>query len=290
MLLQFAEVLIFGTVQGSVLAILALGFSLVYGVGGILNIGHGAFYLVTCYILYVCVSPVWWGLPLIVSIIISLVVVLIIGAISYLLLMEPLQESHLAVIMVTFAFAFFLEQVVKIMVDTKTHAIPPFISGSVEILGVSFIMQNVFVIVGSLVSVFLVGLFIGKTKIGKSIRAVSQDREAAMLMGINAKKILLITVMISALLAGIAGVLYGPADAIAPHIGWRFLISAFAVTIFGGMGSISGSIVGAFIMGYAKMFCMYFIGPEIATIFPLLVIAVMLLVRPQGLLGKKEVK
>lgn len=298
---QFAEVLIFGTVQGAVLALLALGFSLVFGVGGVMNIGHGGFYLLTCYVLYVSLLVLDFGLgilDLMVAIIISIIVVVIVGALAFLLLIKPLQDSHIGVIIVTFSFAFFIEQLVKIMVDTKTHTIPVFsilldIPGSVTFLGVTFSLQFVFTIVGSLILVAIVGLFISKTKTGKSIRAVAQDREAAMLMGINSDRILMITVMISALLAGMAAVLYGPATAIAPHIGWSFLISAFAVTVFGGMGSIPGSIIGAFIMGYAKMAFSYFIpvyGQTFATIFPLIVIVVMLLVRPQGLLGKKEVK
>ncbi len=298
---QFAELLIFGTVQGAVLALLALGFSLVYGVGGVLNLAHGGFYLLTCYILYVSLLFFDLGLGLLdltVSIVISIVVISIVGAVSYLILIKPLQDSNIGVVIVTFSFAFFLEQLVKIMVDTKTHTIPVFSTilnfpGSVEFIGVTFSSQFVISILGSLILVAVVGLFISKTKIGKSIRAVAQDREAAMLMGINANRVLMVTVALSAFLAGMAAVLYGPANAIAPHIGWSFLISAFAVTVFGGMGSISGSIIGAFIMGYAKVAFSYFIpvyGTTFATIFPLIVIVIMLLVRPQGLLGKKEVR
>lgn len=285
---QIENVLIFGTVQGSVLALLALGFSLVFGVGGVLNLGHGAFYLITCYAFYLTYRAL--GLDIIISIIIAIVVAVIVGAVSYLALIKPLQDSHIGVVIVTFALAVFMQEFVKVIAGIKPHYIPPFIPGSVEFLGVTFPIQFVFVIIGSLLLVLLVGLFINKTKIGKSIRAVSQDREAAMLMGINADRILMITIVISAFLAGMAAILYGPTYAITIDMGWGFLLSAFAVTVFGGMGSISGSILGAFIIGYAKTFCSVFISPTFATVFPLLVIVAMLLVRPEGLLGKKEVK
>jgi len=287
MIFQIESVLIFGTVQGSVLALLALGFSLVFGVGGVLNLGHGAFYLITCYTFYLIYRVLY--LDLITSIIISLIVAVIVGAVTYLALIKPLQDSHIGVVIGTFAMAVFMQEFVKVIAGIKPHYIPPFIFGSIEFLGVTFPIQFVFVVIGSLILVLLIGLFISKTKIGKSIRAVSQDREAAMLMGINADRILMITVMISALLAGVAAILYAPTYAITIDMGWSFLLSAFAVTVFGGMGSTSGCILGAFIMGYAKTFFSVFISTSFATVFPLLVIIVMLLFRPQGLLGKKEV-
>ena len=166
-----------------------------------------------------------------------------------------------------------------------------------EFLGVTFPAQFIAALIGSSIIVVMVYLFINKSKMGKSIRAVSQDREAAKLMGINVDRILMITLMISALLAGFAAVLYAPANYIAPHIGWTFLLSAFAVTVFGGMGSILGSIIGAYIMAYASNLGRYFInlffdplGYAFSVILPFVVILVMLVVRPQGLLGKKEIK
>jgi len=244
------EILIFGLVQGSLLALLALGFSLVYGVGGILNLAHGAFFLMTAYIMY-------WTIPLFglhIAAIIALVAIVGIGAITYLGLIEPLQDTPLGVVLVTFALAFFFEQFVKYFGDPRTHYIAPFIPGNVEILGVNLQMQLILLIVGSLTLVTIVTVFINKSTIGKSIRAVF---------------------------------LYAPGNFIAPRIGWGYLILAFAVTIFGGMGSIPGSIIAAYIMGYATTFTDYFISPAFSELIPIVVILAMLIVRPQGLLGKE---
>ena len=291
------EILIFGTIQGALLALLALGFSLVYGVGGLLNLAHGAFFLITAYIVYWTIHlltsiPGLSYYPLVFGIaaVVGLSSVVTIGAVTYLGLMKPLQKSHIGVVLVTFAMAFFFEQFVKFVGDPKTHYIVPVVPGTVTLLGITFPAQLLALVFGSVILVTLVTLFISKSTIGKSIRAVSQDLEAAELVGINTDMVMMTSVMISALLVGFAAVLYAPGNYIAPRIGWGYLLLAFSVTIFGGMGSIPGSILGAYVMGYATTLTDYLISPSFSQIVPLIVILVMLLVRPQGLLGKKRLQ
>lgn len=284
------EVLVFGAIQGAVYALLAIGFSLVYGVGGVLNLAHGAFYLIASYTLLWLYPYV--GLPM--GMVSALVIVTLIGVLAYLLLIKPLQYSAIGVVIVTFALAFFLEQLVKVVELARRglvvyQSLPGLVSGSAEFLGVTFSAQLVVAFLGSVILVTLVTLFIGRAKIGKSIRAVSQDREAAMLMGINADRIVMLTIALSAFLAGAAAVLYVPAATLIPYMGWSVLLSAFAVVILGGMGSVPGSILGAFVIAYARNICNYFIDPAFAELVPLVIIIVVLIVRPRGLLGKKEV-
>ena len=279
------EILIFGTVQGALLALLSLGFSLVYGVGGLLNLAHGAFFLITAYVIHWMI--IFFGFGFWIAAIISLAVVVGVSAVTYLGLMKPLQDSHIGIVLVTFALAFFFEQLVRFYSSQTYYIVPP-VPGTINFFGVNFPAQLLALMIGSAILVTLVTLFINKSKIGKTIRAVSQDMEAAKLVGINTDMVLMTSVMISALLVGFAAILYAPGNFIAPRIGWGYLLLAFAVTIFGGMGSIPGSIVGAFIIGYATSITDYVISPTLSSIIPLVVILVMLLVRPQGLLGKKE--
>ena len=150
-------------------------------------------------------------------------------------------------------------------------------------------IQYILIIILSIIVVLLVTLFINKSRLGKSIRAVSQDREAAMLMGINVDRILMFTIMLSALLAGIAAILYIPVDIVAPHLGWPVLTGAIAVVILGGMGSLPGSVVGAFILGYIRIITDYLIDPVYSSLVPVIFIIVILIVRPRGLFGKKEI-
>ena len=281
--------LILGSIQGSIYALLALGFSLVYGVGGILNQAHGAFYLITMYIFF------WFyrnlaGFGLIVGMIVGLVLITIIGGLVYILLIRPLKESHVGVVIVTFAFAFFIEQVVKVLVDSLYHDMPNLIDGNIDIFGVKVYYHYILIIVCSLSLITLVILLINKSKIGKSIRAVAQDSEAAELMGINVDRVLAYTLMISAFLAGVAAILYVPVDIVAPHIGWGILINSFSIVVLGGLGSLYGSILGAFIISYANSFTNFVLRlPELSALLPVIVIVVMLVIRPRGLFGKKEI-
>ncbi|MFX1566731.1 MAG: branched-chain amino acid ABC transporter permease [Promethearchaeota archaeon] len=282
-----------GTLNGAVFSLVALGYSLTYGVGHIMNLAHGAYFMLTGYFL------LWFRdvLPNLefFNVVLILIIITVIGALTYLLLIKPLQDTSVGVVLVTFGLAFFLEQVVLIISGTESYSINDYrlTTGTTNFFGYSIINQYLLLIIVSLLTVSLFALFINKSKLGKSIRAVSQDREAATLMGINANRILLYTLMISAFLAAIAAVFYLPAAALnGPSMGWEFLTNSFAVVILGGMGSLVGSVVGAYIVGYVTSFTSIYIpyGPSWAHIIPIIVIIVMLIIRPRGLFGKKELK
>lgn len=287
------EILIYGAVQGSVYALLALGYSLVYGVGGILNLAHGAYYLIATYAFFwtwLLLAPIIGGIyGFFIGMVIGSIVAALVGMFSYLLLIKPLKEHEINVLMGTFAIGFFCEQLVIALYDPKTHSIPTIFNQYINILGKQIQVHWIIIIVASLIIVALVTIFINRSKLGKSIRAVSQDPEAAMLMGINADRILMYTVTISALLAGVAAVLYLPVDFVAPYKGWPILTGAIAVVILGGMGSLTGSVVGAFIIGYARIATNYLIDPVYSSLVPIIVIILILVIRPRGLFGKKEV-
>ncbi|MFX1288644.1 MAG: branched-chain amino acid ABC transporter permease [Promethearchaeota archaeon] len=282
------QILIFGTVHGAVVSLLAIGLSLVYGVGGVMNLAHGAFYLISGYIFYWVV--VYANLGLIWGIVIVLISALIIGGVAYLLCIKPLLKSPIGALMITFAIGFFFQALILVIVGIGSPLLmDPLIAGSITLFGVTFGVQNILIIILSVVTVVLVTLFISKTKLGKSIRAVAQDREAAMLMGINADRILMYVVMLSAALAGFAAVLNVPREYISPYVGWGILTESFAVVILGGLGSLPGSVVGSFILGYATSICNYVLDPSFAPLIPGIVIIVTLVVRPQGIFGKKEI-
>jgi len=279
---------IFGIIQGSIYSLLAMGFSLVYGVGGILNQAHGAFYVIATYLLY------WFfiNIPVfgfIIGIIVALIITTLIGGLVYLLLIKPLKDSHVGVVIVTFAFAFFIENLVGILVDQQYHDMPHIIPGNFHILGVMVPYHYILIIVIALSLVFLITLFINKSKLGKSIRAVAQDSEAASLMGINVDKILAYTLMISAFLAAAAAVLNVPVDIVAPHIGWNILLNSFAIVVLGGLGSLHGSVAGAFLIAFARAYTNYFVSPVLSALIPIIVIVLMLVLRPRGIFGKKEI-
>jgi branched-chain amino acid transport system permease protein len=296
--MAFIEFLVFGTVLGFILALLSMGYSLVYGVGGITNLAHGAFYMLTGYIIFWMADPLYGaGIPYTIAIILGLVIITMLGVIIYYALIKPANHNEILIMIITFALAFFLEQFVTFIESLRPDMIraihlEPLIKGGVEIFGIIFSYQNLVVVIGAFFVIVFTLLFINKSKLGKSIRAVSQDREAAELMGINVDKTLVVTLMISALLAGIAAVLYVPEVDIYPFSGWDFLLMSMSVVILGGLGSITGSVLGAFIISFSRLFTFYYIdavfGVAFYGVIHLIVIIFVLLIRPQGLFGKKE--
>ncbi len=290
------EMLYVGSADGAITALVAIGFSLVYGVGGVTNLAHGAYFMLAGYMLLWILT---WG-PIFseliwLSVVIVLVIIAFIGALSYLVLIKPLQNSHINMILITFAFAFFLELIVKEISGTQPEPIDQYKLSDIIVVigGVSMEVRVLLQIIIGLITVAIFGLFINKSKLGKSIRAVSQDKEAATLMGINSDRILLYTFIIASFLAGFAAYLAIPgANLMGPSMGWNYLTNSMAVVILGGLGSLTGSVVAAFILNYAMSFTLVFIpkGEIWTAIVPMVVIVVMLLVRPRGIFGKKELK
>jgi branched-chain amino acid transport system permease protein len=285
------EIILFGAVQGAYLSLLAMGFSLVYGVGGVLNLAHGAFYLLATYIFFWLFRyiPVYGT---IIGIILALIITTLIAGLIYLGMVKPLRETHIGVVLITFGTAYFMEQFVKVVPwsDSVFHTIPFLTQGTLYFFGVAFPSHYALIIIASIVCILLLALFIKYSKLGKSIRAVSQDIEAAQLVGINADRILMITFMISAFLAALAAILYVPADYVAPHLGWSVLLNSFAVVVLGGMGSLIGSIVGAYIIGFATAITNTLIDPALSSLIPIVIIIIMLIIRPRGIFGKKEIR
>jgi len=293
---DITAVLVYGSIQGCIYALLALGFSLVYGVGGVLNQAHGALYLVTAYLYYTFytifheISAELDFVGMMIGMIVGLIAVAFVAAFIYLALIKPLKQSHVGVVIVTFAFAFFMEQLINVIFGVEYQSVPFLIDGYFYIFSIPVYYHYVLIIIATVIIVILTMLFINRTKLGKSIRAVAQDEEAASLMGINVDRILTYTLVISGVLAGVAAILYVPIDVITPHAGWAILLNSFAIVVLGGLGSLSGSVVGAFIYAYAITFTNIFIDPILSAIIPFIVIIVMLIVRPRGIFGKKEIK
>ena len=281
------QVIIFGTVQGSIYALLATGFSLVYGAGGILNLSQGALYVLTGYMIYWFISYV--NFPI--NIVLAILIITLLGGILYIILIKPLQESEISLVIVTFSIAFFLEELIKVIEgDAKYKIMPDLVPSDwvINIFDLTIPVINIIIIIASLSIVSLFIIFIKFSKLGKSIRAVSQDREAAMLMGINANRILMYTFMIASFLSGTAAFLY--LHILAPHYGWHALTTSFSIVILGGLGSLFGSLVASFLLGYVLYYTFYFIDPAISALVPIIIIIIVLIIRPQGLFGKKEIQ
>jgi len=290
-----ALLIVSGAISSAVYALLALGFTLIFGVAHIVNMAHGALFMLGAYMFFAFGPRGLLGLGILPALILAAIFVAIMGSIIYLLTMHPIVEDQLAVLVVTVAVALIVQQLIIIGFTESfggTYlAVPPFMSGYVTLLGVRVAKSRVLVSAVSLVLFAAILVFIKKFKIGKAMRAISQDREVAMLMGINTTRLIMLTMAISASLAATAGIFIassttGTAD---PAMWLHPLVISFAIVILGGLGSIKGTLIGAFVMGYAENAVTIGLprGSYLAGAVALGIMVLVLLVRPRGIFGKR---
>ena len=293
--MSIISILIYGGALGCVLALLAVGYSLVYGVGGIINLSHGAYYILTAYIVFWFIDANIVAYPI--AIIIGLSLIALFGIVTYLVLIKPIQHNEIGVMIVTFALAFLIEQAILVYEGSKPEEIKdisliPFAKGQINIFGTQIDAQYIVIMIAAVIILSCLILFIKKSRIGKAIRAVSQDKDAAKLMGINVNLILMFVLTLSAVLAGIAAILYVSVSPIYPNYGWEYLLISMSVVLLGGLGSLPGSVIGAFIISFSRFICFYLVdipyNVAYSGIIYLAVIVIMLIFRPRGILGKKE--
>jgi branched-chain amino acid transport system permease protein len=277
------NLLVQGTLTSATLALLALGFSLVYGVGGTVNLAHGSFYLLGA---YGTVFAVGAGAPLWLGVLAGLALAMAAGALLDRAI-KPVRHEHVTVLILTLAAALAIDAAARVFFGTANRSAPGFASGSIEILGVNVVAQRVVAGIVAVVVVAAVLLVLAKTPIGRTVRAVAEDGEAASLMGINTDRMNLGVMMLGAALAGLAGIMVAPFDVVFPGM-WLFpLTQAFAITILGGLGSISGTVMAAFIVGFLDRGVAFLVpgGETLVELVTVAVILATLVLRPGGLRG-----
>jgi branched-chain amino acid transport system permease protein len=279
------QLIVFTLVKGGVYALLAVGFSLIFGVARLINMAHTAFYMVAAYCIWYFSTQL--GLGVVESGIIAVVIATLVGMFSYRFIIDRIREHHAAVLLVTLAIAIFLEQLMFMLFKGTYQTMPSYVGGFVEILGIRVSAQNMLTIGIVAVMIIAIWLLLSKTKLGIAIRATAQDPEIANLMGISISRILLITMGMATFLGAIAGVTMAPSIIITPTLWSPPLVTVMVIVVLGGLGSIKGSIIGAFIIGFVETLVLLTIsgGGYLATTFVLLAMVIVLVVRPGGLFG-----
>ncbi|MGB2800608.1 MAG: branched-chain amino acid ABC transporter permease, partial [Dehalococcoidia bacterium] len=209
-----ANILINGAITGGIYALLALGFSLIFGVAKIINLAHTAFYMLAAYFIFTFAHLL--GLPAPLSAIVSVIITTAIGVGAYKLVIERIREHETSVLMITIALALVFQESILLAFGSHFRSTPSFISGHVELLGVSVSIQHILTFVVVIVCLVGIWMLLSKSKLGIAIRAVAQDREAANLVGINVNTICLITMALSVALAAVAGAMVAPIFVIQP--------------------------------------------------------------------------
>ncbi len=275
---------------GSIYAIIALGYTMVYGIAKMLNFAHGDVIMVGAYICY-CVTN-YLGLPPIVGVLASMAVCTVLGIIIEGLAYKPLRGTpSLAVLITAIGVSYFLQNAAQLIWSSSPKSFTSVVSNikPFHLFGSLTITGEVLVTVAASVAIML-GLtwFTGKTRIGKSMRAVSEDRDAAQLMGINVNKTISITFAIGSALAAVAGVLMcSSIPVLQPTTGSMPGIRAFTAAVLGGIGSIPGAMLGGVLLGIIETFAKAFLSTQFSDAIVFGVLIVILLVKPAGLLGKR---
>ena len=281
--------LITGLSLGSIYAIIALGYTMVYGIAKMLNFAHGDVIMVGAYICFFAVTS--FSLPPVVGVLLAMVVCTILGVVIEGLAYKPLRQApSLAVLITAIGVSYFLQNAALIIMGSDPKSFSSIISlPALRLFDGKLVISatTVLTIVACVVVMVALTFFTTKTKMGKAMRACSEDRGAATLMGINVNSTISMVFAIGSGLAAIAGVLLCSAyPTLMPTTGSMPGIKAFTAAVLGGIGSIPGAALGGVLLGIIEIFARAYIGTQIADAVVFAVLIVMLLIRPAGLLGK----
>lgn len=288
-MIQFLSFLINGISLGSVYAIIALGYSMVYGIAKMLNFAHGDVIMIGAYIAFCTVQ--YLHLPPLVAILAAVVVCTVLGILIEGLAYKPLrQASSLAVLITAIGMSYLLQNVALLIWGANPKSFPSVISwGTLSLFdGRLRVTSETFVtILANIVIMIALTLFTNRTKMGKAMRCVSEDKGAAELMGVNVNSTISMTFAIGSALAAVAGVLLCSSyPTLMPTTGAMPGIKAFTAAVFGGIGSIPGALIGGLLLGVIEILGRAYISTELSDAIVFAVLIVVLLVKPTGLLGK----
>ncbi len=288
--MMFLSHLISGISLGSIYAIIALGYTMVYGIAKMLNFAHGDVIMVGAYICFF--ATMRYGMPPILGVLLSMIVCTLLGMVIDRLAYKPLRQAPaLAVLITAIGMSYFLQNAAQLMWSSNPKVFTSVVgNGAVKIFDGQLSITYVTIVTIIVCVIIMAGLvfFVNKTRTGKSMRAVSEDKAAAQLMGISVNRTISLTFAIGSALAAIAGVLLCSAyPTLTPTTGAMPGIKAFTAAVFGGIGSIPGALIGGILLGIIEIFAKAYISTQLSDAIVFAVLIVVLVVRPTGLLGKK---
>ena len=272
-------------VNGGVYALLAIGFSLIFGVARIVNIAHTAFYMLAAYLFYTLLVRAEMGFLL--SAVAAVLGVTLLSVLCYRLVIEPVREHEAAVLIATIALALVFQEVMLLVFGGHYLGIPSTLEGAIRLLGVSSPYQRLLILAVAAVMLLATWLILYRTRLGLAIRATANDAEVANLMGMDVHRIAMATVALSVALAAIAGVVVAPVLVVDPFMWLAPLVTMLAIVVLGGLGSLKGSLIGALVIGYVEAITVFALpaGAYLKGAVALAIMVLVLLVRPEGLFG-----
>jgi branched-chain amino acid transport system permease protein len=287
------EILVYGTVNSIIFALIALGFTLVYGVSRVPNFAHGSIYVLVGFLTWTFVNNL--NMPYALAVLIALGVASFLGFLIYRIILIRLRGMATSEIISSFAVSLIILEGLRMQGIAgfkgfigPFYVLKPFVDGKINLFGVFIDYQRLIIIVVGVGLVVLLSWFTHHTKTGLSLRAIAQDEQAAMMLGVNSDRMAMIAMSIGSALAGLAAVLILPLGSITAEVGYRVLIYALAVCIIGGLGSWGGAILASFVIGFAMKISTALFGALWESVVLVGTIILILLFKPSGLLGKQK--
>ena len=285
----FVSLFIYGLSEGAILALAALGFVLIYKATGVINFAQGEFLLIGAYTFYT--AFVILRLPIVVAALVGVVAAVIIGVLVERFILRPMVgQSHISIIMVTIGLAGLLSALVQMIFGTQPRSMPPlFPRNQLEILGAHIPANRLWVLLVAGIVLTLLTLFFQRSKHGIAMRAVADDQQAAMTVGISVRRVFALSWALAAVSALIAGILLADVTTVEMNL-VNFGLLVFPVVILGGLDSVPGTIVGGLTIGLISQFVAGYLDPGLAEVAPYIVLVLILLVRPYGVFGEKRIE
>ena len=290
MCMSFLSYLISGITLGSVYAIIALGYTMVYGIAKMLNFAHGDVIMVGAYMCFFAVSR--WNIPPVLGVIIAMAACTVLGIVIERLAYKPLRSAtSLAVLITAIGISYFLQNAAQLMWTSNPKVFKSVVGdGSIKLFDgqLAISVKAIATVAACIVIMVALTWFTNKTNMGKAMRASSEDKEAAQLMGININATISMTFAIGSALAAVAGVLLcSTYPTLTPTTGSMPGIKAFTAAVFGGIGSIPGAMLGGVLLGIIEIFSKAYISTQLSDAIVFAVLIIVLIVKPSGLMGKK---
>jgi len=279
------NIIVFGASRSALYMLVAIGFTMIFSIGGIANLAHGAFLMAGAYIVFLLVGA---GVLVFPSLIVSIALVAVGALVLYYLFFRPIEEQHLTALIVTLLVGLIVEELVGIFITHESRSIPPIIEGVFRIGGAPVPYNRALAFGISWLCVAGVWYFVTRTQVGRAVLATSIDKKGATSLGINATYMEFIVWGIAGGLAAIAGYFWGSFSTITPAMGFNPMLIGFVIVVIGGLGSITGAAIAAYIVGVLETSAALLIDPGAQGLFSFGILILVLLYRPEGLFGKRD--
>lgn len=282
---SMSGMIVYGLVNSAVFVLMAMGFSLTFGISGVANFAHGAFYVTGAYVTWQLVNSLGFAYPLAIGI--SILITGVFGAIVYWIVLYRIRGMELSEVIATFGLGVgLLETFRSIGLSGHSYKLPKFVDGSMEILGVYVDFQRLIIIGVAAALVFFLWLFSHHTKMGLAFRAIAQNEHTALTFGIESDITAMMSLGMGSALAAVAASVIVPLSLIQVDEGKHILILALAVGIVGGMESVPGIVIASLVFGFAQIIVATYFNPHYTMIVMFAAILLVLVVKPSGLFGK----